>query len=55
MREMLFERSEFIYRHGMEQIFSDFILSPVSFGTFLASRKVQRHDFFCNFSYVKKS
>jgi hypothetical protein len=36
---MLSERSEFIYRHGMEQIFSDFILSQVSFASFLATRK----------------
>ena len=33
---------EFIYRNEMEQIFSDFILSHVSFGSFLASRKEQK-------------
>jgi hypothetical protein len=38
---MLFDRREFIYRHGMEQIFSDFILSHVSFATFLTLRKVE--------------
>jgi hypothetical protein len=39
---MLSDRREFIYRHGMEQIFSDFILSHVSFGTFLASSNYVR-------------
>ena len=34
-------KDEFIYRHGMEQIFSDFILSHISFGTFLMLRKVR--------------
>ena len=38
---MLSERSEFIYRHGMEQIFSDFILSHVSFAPFLLCRKAR--------------
>jgi hypothetical protein len=32
-------KDELIYRHGMEQIFSNFILSHVSFGSFLATRK----------------
>ena len=34
-------KDEFIYRHGMEQIFSNFILSHISFATFLVSRKVE--------------
>jgi hypothetical protein len=42
---MLSERSEFIYRNGMEQNFSDFILSHISFATFLMLRKVEI-DFF---------
>jgi hypothetical protein len=42
-REMLYDRREFIYRHGMEQIFSNFILSHVSFGSFLAPRKEQNN------------
>ena len=36
-------KDEFIYRHGMEQIFSDFILSHVSFATFLTLRKVEKY------------
>ena len=34
-------KDEFIYRHGMEQIFSYFILSHTSFGSFLMLRKEQ--------------
>ena len=40
---MLFERSEFIYRHGMEQIFSNFILSHVSFGYFSCVKKSEKN------------
>jgi hypothetical protein len=35
-------KDELIYRHGMEQIFSSFILSHISFGTFLMLRKVRK-------------
>jgi len=36
-------KDELIYRHGMEQIFSNFILSHVSFATFLTRRKVDEN------------
>jgi hypothetical protein len=36
-------KDELIYRHGMEQIFSNFILSHVSFATFLTLRKVDEN------------
>jgi hypothetical protein len=36
-------KDELIYRHGMEQIFSNFILSHISFATFLVSRKVDEN------------
>jgi hypothetical protein len=35
-------KDEFIYRHGMKQIYSDFILSHVSFAPFLASSNYVR-------------
>jgi hypothetical protein len=35
-------KDEFIYRHGMEQIFSNFILSHISFGSFLVSSNYVR-------------
>jgi hypothetical protein len=55
---MLFDRREFIYRHGMEQIFSDFILSRSSFRTFLLKKSTKRfilsHVSFAPFLYPGK-
>ena len=44
-------KDELIYRHGMKQIFSDFIWSHVSFTTFLAPRKVEIEPYLYYLSY----
>ena len=51
-------KDEFIYRHVMKQIFSNFILSHVSFATFLTLRKVEieflSHVSFATFLMLRK-